>query len=127
MSGNRSIRRLVATMAAAALTVVGFFPTPAAAAWVCEITQNPDKFDMKPVTLTGDVSNLRPRVSRRGNPYYTFDLSAEGCKVHVFCWGHPEVRTGDPVEVQGTFAKVKRVPPRYTFYNEVECQDVKRR
>jgi len=117
----------VAATAATVLVLVAFLPAPAAAVQVCEVAQNPDPFDAKAVTLTGAVSNLRPRVSRRGNPYYTFDLSAEGCKVRVFCWGHPDARTGDQVEVQGTFAKVKRVPPNYTFYNEVECQAVRGR
>jgi len=40
-----------------------------------EILANPEKYDGHDVTLTGTVTNLRETVSRKGNPYHTFDLS----------------------------------------------------
>jgi hypothetical protein len=35
------------------------------------------------------------------------------------------VKDGSSVEVVGVFQQVKRVPPSYTFYNEVEAQTVR--
>ncbi len=39
------------------------------------ILSSPDGFDGKSVTIHGTITNLRETVSRRGNPYYTLDLS----------------------------------------------------
>ncbi len=88
-----------------------------------EILTNPDRLDGKLVTLTGVVTNLQPRMSRRGNPYYTFDLTAEGRAVRVFSFGRSPCQAGATATVEGTFQRVKRVG-RYTFYNEVEAREV---
>ena len=51
------------------------------------ILTNPDRFDGKSVTIHGTITNLRETVSRRGNPYYTFDLSDGMRTVRVFSFG----------------------------------------
>ena len=40
-----------------------------------EILENPDRFDGRPVTVSGMILNLRETISQKGNPYYTFNLS----------------------------------------------------
>lgn len=63
--------------------------------------------------------------SRRGNAYSTFQLrDTAGDAVKVFTWGHPNIMTGDPVQVTGVFEQVRHVG-RYTFYNEIDAQSVK--
>jgi hypothetical protein len=88
-----------------------------------QILEGPDQFDGKAVTLVGTVTNLDARVSRRGNPYYTFDLSAGGRSIKIFSFGRPPCLARSTVSVEGVFQKVKRVSGR-TFYNEVEAQRV---
>jgi hypothetical protein len=88
-----------------------------------QILKGPDQFDGKAVTLLGTVTNLDARVSRRGNPYYTFDLAAGGWSIKVFSFGRPPCPVRSTVSVEGVFQKVKRVSGR-TFYNEVEAHQV---
>jgi hypothetical protein len=88
-----------------------------------EILRQPEVFDGKMVSLAGTITNLRPRVSQRGNAYYTFDLSAGDSAIRVFSFGQPPCRTGASVVVRGQFDRVKRVG-RYIFHNEVEAATV---
>ena len=88
-----------------------------------QIRKELDQFDGKVVTLLGTMTSLDVRVSRRGNSYYTFDLSAGGWSIKVFSFGRPPCRDGSIVIVEGVFQQVKRVSGR-TFYNEVEAQRV---
>ncbi len=109
----------------AALTVLTLVAAATAAPGVSSvgaILADPDRFDGQPVTLRGTITNLRERVSRRGNAYYTFDLLEGGRGLRVFSFGTPPCRSGTAT-VEGTFFKVKR-QGRYTFYNEVEAATI---
>ena len=87
-----------------------------------EILANPDRFDGQVVTIEGTMSKLRQRVSRRGNPYYTFDLSDGKQAIRVFSFGRSPCRSG-AVMVEGAFDKVKR-ERQYVFHNEVNASRV---
>jgi len=87
-----------------------------------EILANPDRFDGQVVTIEGTMTNLRQRVSRRGDPYYKFDLSDGKQAIRVFSLGRSPCRSG-AVMVEGTFNKMKR-GRRYTSYNVVNASRV---
>jgi len=85
---------------------------PAGAAYapattLSEILANPDRFDGYMVTIEGTMTHLRQRVSRRGDPYYKFDLSDGTQAIRVFSPGRSPCQSG-AVTVEGTFAKIKR-------------------
>lgn len=89
------------------------------------LVANPAQFDGQTVTLRGTATAVKATVSRKGNPYTTFQVQdASSAAVRVFAWGHPAVKEGGSVEVVGVFQQVKRVG-RYSFYNEVEAQTVR--
>jgi hypothetical protein len=83
----------------------------------------PERYDKQAVTLGGAVTSLSQRVSRRGNPYYTFDLQDATGRIRVFSFGQAPCSEGRQALVDGTFATVKRVGG-YTFYNEVTATRV---
>jgi hypothetical protein len=116
--------RLSSRLTAGALAVLVLVAAATAAplSSVRAILDDPDRFDGQPVTLRGTITNLRERVSRRGNAYYTFDLLDGGRGVRVFSFGTPPCQSG-AATVEGTFFKVKR-QGRYTFYNEVDAATV---
>jgi len=87
------------------------------------ILSKPDYFDGKMVSLDGIVTNLHATVSRRGNPYYTFDLSSGGRSIKVFSFGKPPCPDKSLVSVRGRFDRQKQVSGRH-FYNEVEATEV---
>ena len=58
------------------------------------ILTNPDRFDGKGVTIQGTITNLRETVSRRGNDYYTFDLTDGSRAIRVFSFGKAPCRAG---------------------------------
>ena len=87
-----------------------------------EILANPDRFDGHIVTVEGKMTKLRQRVSRRGDPYYKFDLSDGTQAIRVFSLGISPCRSG-AVTVEGTFAKMKR-GRRHTSYNVVSASRV---
>lgn len=85
-----------------------------------DILENPDEYDGKRVTVSGEVVGIRARVSKAGNPYYTFTLRDQTGEVKVFNFGQPVCVDGDTVAVVGTYAVEKHVG-RYTFYNEIDA------
>jgi DNA polymerase III alpha subunit len=90
-----------------------------------EILSNPDKYDGQEVTLQGQATKVRPRVSKKGNEYTTLTLIDDSGKgMNIFTWGHPSLTEGQKVTVRGIYQKVKRVG-RNTFYNEVEAKEIK--
>ncbi len=97
-------------------------PASALDATPSAILANPDRFDGQPVTIRGTIANLHETVSRRGNPYYTFDLGDGTRAIRVFSFGKAECRSGTAT-VEGTFAKVKQVG-RLTFRNEITATQV---
>ena len=84
-----------------------------------DILSSPDRFDGTVVTLNGTVSGLKPRVSRRGNAYYTFTLQG----LTVFSFGAPPCPEGAAVKIAGTFRKLKH-QGSYTFRNQVDADSV---
>jgi len=93
---------------------------------IADILTRPAAFDGREVLLQGKATALDPRVSRRGNEYFTFRLSdATGASLKVFSWGKPAIAPGDRVEVRGRFQRERRVG-RYTFTNEVEAQQIRK-
>ena len=100
----------------------------AGAAWALqtsptEILANPDAFDGRIVTLRGMVGRLQRRVSRRGNAYFTFELSDGRTAITVFKFGESPCRAGVAASVEGLFQKVKQVG-RYTFRNQVDADRI---
>jgi exonuclease VII large subunit len=85
-----------------------------------EILDNPDKYDGKRVTVRGEVVDIRARVSRAGNPYYTFTLRDRTGEIKVFNFGQPVCTDGDKVVVTGKYSVEKHVG-HYTFYNEIDA------
>ncbi len=74
------------------------------------------------MTISGTITNLRETVSRRGNAYYTFNLSDGTRAIRVFSFGKAPCRSGTAT-VEGTFAQVKQVG-RLTFHNEVTATQI---
>jgi hypothetical protein len=87
------------------------------------ILADPNQFDGQPVTLRGTVTNLRGRISARGNAYYTFDLDDGKQAIRVFSFGESACKNGQIAAVEGQFLKVKQ-QGRYRFYNEVDARRV---
>jgi len=87
-----------------------------------DILASPDRYDRQTVTISGSVTNLRETVSRRGNPYYTFDLSDGKQAIRVFSFGKAPCQSGTAT-VDGVFEKVKRVG-HLTFPNEITANRV---
>jgi len=96
----------------------------AGATTVKAILENPSRYDGQDVTVTGETSEVKSTVSRRGNPYTTFRLSdASGAAITIYTRGNPDVKSGEAVRVTGTFRQVKRVG-RYTFNNQIDADRV---
>ena len=87
------------------------------------VLSDPSAYDGQPVSLTGTVSQLDTRVSRRGNPYYTFKLDDGSGRVTVFSFGQPPCPSPSRVTVDGEFRRVKRVTG-HTFYDQVDARRV---
>ncbi|HRR96622.1 MAG TPA: hypothetical protein P5150_07860 [Candidatus Ratteibacteria bacterium] len=95
-------------------------------ATIKEILNNPDTYNQKEVIVVGEVINLKPTISKKGNPYTTFSLIDDDYNaLKVFTWGHPEINNDDKVEVIGIFQKIKYVG-KYRFYNEIEAKNIKK-
>ena len=105
---------LVAVATSASAQLINSSPTA--------ILADADRFDGRPVTISGTILNLQERVSRAGNSYYTFDLSDGKQAIRVFSFGTAPCRVG-VATVEGSFEKVKR-QGRYAFYNEVTATRV---
>jgi hypothetical protein len=91
---------------------------------VCAVANNHAKFDHQNVVLTGTVSALKETTSRvEHNPYTTFKLEDGNCSVDVFSWGHPALKDGCSVQIEGVF-EVEHHQGKYTFYNEVQATSV---
>jgi predicted dienelactone hydrolase len=87
-----------------------------------EILASPERFDGRPVTISGTITNVQERISQAGNPYYTGDLSDGTQSIRVFSFGHASCRGGHAT-VDGTFKTVTR-QGHYTFYNEIAATRV---
>ena len=87
---------------------------------VGDILSNPNQYDGKMVQIEGKVTALKAKISKKGNPYFTFKLFEGDKSTTVFNFGGPSIREGDSVRVIGMYQKVKHVG-RYTFYNEIDA------
>ncbi len=77
------------------------------------------KYDGKQVVLVGIVRDLKEKVSRKGNPYYTFKIGEGKQTVNIFSYGKATVKEGDKVRVTGKFTVEKRVAYA-TYRNEID-------
>ncbi|PYN72236.1 MAG: hypothetical protein DMD96_34930 [Candidatus Rokuibacteriota bacterium] len=119
---HRGACGLLIAIAALGLLLAAAGPAGALDTSPSAILTNPDRFDGQIVTISGTITNLRETVSRRGNPYYTFDLSDGKQAIRVFSFGKAPCRAGTAA-VEGTFERVKQAG-RYTFSNEVTATQV---
>jgi hypothetical protein len=69
------------------------------------------------------VSRLDARVSRRGNPYYTFTLDDGSGRLTVFSFGRAPCPSPTRVTVDGEFRQVKKVGS-HTFHDQVDARRV---
>ena len=88
-----------------------------------EILGNPDRFDGQIVTISGTLINVQPRVSQRGNAYFTVELSDGRKSITVFKFGESPCRARMTATVEGLFQKVKQVG-RYTFRNQIDATKI---
>src|SRR5262249_9654135 len=84
-----------------------------------------DRFDEKDVALTGTAEHVQSRISHRGNEYTTFTLADQSGRVNVFSFGKLPIKSGERVQIRGTFRRIKRVG-QYTFHDEIEASAVQR-
>jgi DNA polymerase III alpha subunit len=92
---------------------------------VSALLQNPERYDGQTITVTGQVTAYRERVSARGNAYTTFRLLDRSAQVSVFVWKHAGLGNGANVRITGKFQREKHVG-RYTFYNEIQAARIDR-
>jgi hypothetical protein len=88
---------------------------------VTEILASPDKYDGKVVMVEGKASSIKEKTSKKGNAYTTFKITQKGNTLSVFTFGELTIKNGDTVRVEGKYQKVKFVPPKLTFYNEIDA------
>lgn len=96
---------------AVALLAFAQFPTPVATVEPGALLASPSAHDGKTVRLSGTVADAKNKVSKRGNPYTTFALTAGGKKVSIYLRGHlePPVQDGERLSVTGVFTAVRKV------------------
>ena len=82
-----------------------------------------ESYDGKEVSVSGKISHLKLKTSKRGNDYTTFTLSGGG-SLNVYSRGHAQVKQGQTVRVTGIYRKEKRVG-KYTYRNEIDATDIK--
>lgn len=89
-----------------------------------KILADKDSYHGKEVTVSGTVSKLQFKTSKKGNEYTTFTLVGDSKDfIKVFIFGHSKIKEGQKVQVAGIYRKVKRVG-RYSFYNEIEAVNI---
>ena len=88
---------------------------------IADIYANPNNYDGRMVQVEGKVLFLKYKVCKKGN-YTTLELDDNSGKfLTVFSYGNFPIKKGDKVKVTGIYKKVIHVPPRYTFYNEIDA------
>ncbi len=85
---------------------------------ISDISRNPHRYDGKVVSLDGKVHSLKVKVTKKGNPYSTFQLrDASGRSMTVFSFGVLEVKEGDPVRVRGKYIRSKQFSSKFKISN----------
>lgn len=93
---------------------------------LADLIKDADKYDGKVVKADGSVKNFKPRKSKAGNDYFTFDLIEGTKKVSVYSHGKLEkdLEDGTKVTVEGKYLKEKFVnkgkPNEFTVKNEID-------
>jgi hypothetical protein len=109
---------------AAVLAVLWWRATRASEVDIHSIVADPVKFEHQNITLVGVVTDVKETTSRAGNDYATFKLEGpSGGSLTIFMWGHPALRIGERVRVDGVF-ETEHHQGQFTFYNEVEATGV---
>ncbi len=92
---------------------------------VCDIAQHPDAYDHKQVEVLGLASDIKKTTSQSGHDYTVFKLiDPSGCGfVKVFAWEHPELATGERIQVDGIF-ETQHHQSGYTFTNELQADHI---
>lgn len=88
-----------------------------------EILASPDLYDGRALVIAGTIGNPRELLSKRGNPYYVFELEDGRRAIRVVSFGNTLCKAGAYATVEGRFRKVKR-QGQETVYNEVEAYRV---
>jgi cytochrome c-type biogenesis protein CcmE len=89
---------------------------------IADLLNKTDDFDKKTVLVVGKVDNFKAKVSKAGNPYFTFKLlDDKDNKLSIYSHGKLEkdLEDGQKVEVTGMFKKESKVGSN-TFKNEVD-------
>jgi hypothetical protein len=88
---------------------------------IADIYANPNKYDWQMVQVEGKVLFVKSKICPKGD-YTTLELDDHsGKSLTIFSYGHFPIKQGDKVKVTGIYKKVIHVPPRYTFYNEIDA------
>jgi DNA polymerase III alpha subunit len=87
------------------------------------ILADPTRHDGQAVTLDGTIAYLDARVSKKGNPYYTFKLDDGSGRLTVFSFGEPPCPARSRVTVDGQFRRVKQ-QSGHTFRDQIDARRV---
>lgn len=99
---------------------------------LADLIKDADKYTGKSVKADGSVKNFKPRKSKAGNDYFTFDLIDGTKKVSVYSHGKLEkdLADGTKVTVEGTYLKEKVVNKgknnEFTVKNEIDISGKKK-
>ena len=74
-----------------------------------DLVEAPDRFDGRPVVISGIVEDPRPHAPSTAGGYTTFTLRDGSTRVPVAVPGTQTVSAGDLVEVRGVFREQVRV------------------
>jgi starvation-inducible outer membrane lipoprotein len=93
---------------------------------VADLLKDPAKYHDKEITIEGKVAKFEQRTSRKGNPYFLFDVNGKD-GIHVYGRGklEPKLENGKTVTVTGKFRKEKKLGDR-VIKNEIEV-DLKKK
>ena len=87
------------------------------------ILADPARHDGQTFTLDGTIAYLDARVSKKGNPYYTFKLDDGSGRLTVFSFGEPPCPARSRVMVEGQFRRVKQ-QSGHTFRDQIDARRV---
>jgi hypothetical protein len=82
---------------------------------------HPTHWDGRHVKVVGTIAKLEERTALDGRDYDAFDLCDSAC-IHVFAGGHPTIREGQSLTVQGTFSAAQRFDT-FAFQNDIEADE----
>ena len=105
------------------LLLLSITAVEAANGTVKTILSDPARYDGQAVTVDGTITYLDARISKRGNPYYTFKLDDGSGRVTVFAFGEPPCPAKSRVTVDGQFRRVKQVSG-HTFHDQIDARRV---